>query len=63
MIMNEKKLYRIYREEGLLVRRGRKRAGQLNPDAGAIAPEPAVVLGLPVRHVRGLPEVPHPGSQ
>ena len=26
MIMNEKKLYRIYREEGLSVRRGRKRA-------------------------------------
>ena len=39
------------------------RAGPPNPDAGAIAPKPAVVLALPVRHIRGLPVVPHPGSQ
>lgn len=41
MIMNEKKLYRIYREEGLSVRRrrGRKRArGSRSPMPAALRP-------------------------
>jgi len=73
MVMNEKKLYRIYREEGLSVRRrrGRKRARgsrtpmpvQLHTDASAAAPEPALVVGLPVGHLRGLSEVPHSGGE
>lgn len=65
MVMNEKKLYRIYREEGLSVRRrrGRKRARQSDPHASAVAAEPAVVAGLPGRHVRGLPQVPHSGRE
>jgi putative transposase len=65
MIMNEKKLYRIYREEGLSVRRrrGRKRARGSRTPMPCPAPEPALVAGLPVRHLRGLPPVPHPGRE
>ena len=53
MIMNPKKRYRLYSEEGLSVkrRRGRKRA------RGHKA-EPALVPGLRGRHVRGSAEVP-----
>ncbi len=46
MIMNEKKVYRIYREEGLSVRRrrGRKRA------RGSRSPMPAALLPDVLRH-------------
>ena len=76
MIMNEKKLYRIYREEGLSVRRrrGRKRArGSRTPMPVPLRPNqrPFSVIasnhlpgngiaGLSVRHLRGLPEVRSP---
>ena len=33
----------------------------VGPHASAVAAEPAVVFGLPVRHLRGLPQVPHSG--
>lgn len=65
MVMNEKKLYRIYREEGLSVRRrrGRKRARQPHTNACAVAAQSALVAGLPVGHLRGLPKVPHSGGE
>ena len=78
MIMNEKKLYRIYREEGLSVRRrrGRKRArGSRSPMPVPLRPnqrwslDPRHVTrtsGVPwldVGHLRGLPKVPHPGCE
>ena len=78
MVMNEKKLYRIYREEGLSVRRrrGRKRArGSRTPMPVPLRPNQRWSLDprhvartngapwLDVRHVRGLPQVPHPGRE
>ena len=79
MIMNEKKLYRIYREEGLSVRRrrGRKRTrGSRTPMPVPLRPNQRPlsviacnhlpgngILGLPVRHFRGLSQIPHPGGQ
>ena len=65
MVMNEKKLYRIYREEGLSVRRrrGRKRArGSRTPMPVPLRPNQRWSL-LPVGHLRGLPKVPHSGSE
>jgi putative transposase len=62
MVKNEKTLYRIYREDG----GGLKNSpGACFPDdaVGAAAAEPALVAGLSVRHLRGLPEVPHPGRE
>ena len=79
MVMNDKKLYRIYREEGLSVRRrrGRKRARgsrtpmpvPLHPNQRPLSrfagkPLPVSgIAGLPFRHLRGLPEVPHSGRE
>ena len=59
MIMNHKKLYRMYREEGLSVRRrrGRKRAWQSHADANAADPGRALVDGFCVRHVRCIAQV------
>ena len=64
MIMNEKKLYRIYREEGYQFGAGVAANGHgaaAHRCLCAIAAEPTLVLGLPVRHFRGLPEFPHSG--
>ena len=66
MIMNDKKLYRLYREEGPVGAPPswpQTGARQPHTDARAAAPEPALVAGLSVRHLRGLPQVPHPGGQ
>ena len=61
--MNHKKLYRLYREEGLAVRRrrGRKRADR---DAGATGPAAGAGSALVARLRLGLPcrpALPHPG--
>ena len=64
MLMNPKKLYRLYREEGLSVRRrrGRKRArGTRTPMPPGPDAEPALVAGLRGGHVRGVAQIPHPG--
>ena len=80
MVMNEKKLYRIYREDGggsenspgdcfpddaVGAPPSWPQTGERQPhtDADAVAPEPALVAGLSVRHLRGLPKVPHPGGE
>ena len=62
MIMNEKKLPDLPGGRAVGAPPSWPQTGtrQPNPNAGAIAPEPAVVVGLPVRHVRGLPEVRSP---
>jgi len=55
IVMREKKLYWIYRGEGLSVRRrrGRKRArGSRTPMP---VPKPTVVAGFAARHFRRLP--------
>jgi len=66
MIMNHKKLYRLYREEGLSVRRrrGRKRArGSRTPMPVAGGPGSTLVDGLCVRHLRRFPQVQDFGYQ
>ena len=61
IVLNHKKLYRLYREERLMVRKrgGRKRAlgtqGAYGDTAGA---EPALVFGLRVRCAGFQPQVP-----
>ena len=78
MIMNHKKLYRIYREEGLSVkrRRGRKRArGTRTPMPVAAWPNArplsrfackplpgSGIVGLRVRQLWRVAEVPDPGG-
>ncbi len=63
MITNHKKLYRLYTEEKLGVRRRRDRKRA----RGSRTPVPeawrALVAGLSVRHVRGIPQVPHLGGE
>ncbi len=65
MIMNEKKLYRIYREEGLSVRRrrGRKRARGSRTPIQCRLGRTSVGRWTSFRHLRGLPEVPHSGGE
>jgi len=65
MIMNEKKLHRIKREEGLLVRRrrGRERARGAYANAGAAVGEPAVFARLPVREIHPQPDPPGAGTE
>ncbi len=79
MIMNHKKLYRLYREEGLSVkrRRGRKRArGSRTPMPEATQPnqrplsrfagKPLLgsgIPGLPGGQLRRVAEIPHPGRE
>jgi hypothetical protein len=65
MTMNHKKLYRLYREEGLSVRRRRGANGR-----GAAARRclcrwlrGALVDGLCVRHLRRLTQIPDSGDQ
>ena len=61
--MNHKKLYRLYREERLIVRTrgGRKRAlGTRAPMAMPAGTEPALVAGLRLRHPGRRPPLPHP---
>jgi putative transposase len=65
MTMNHKKLYRLYREEGLSVRRrrGRKRArGSRTPMPVPLA-RGSLVDGLCVRHLRRITQVPDFGHQ
>ena len=66
MIMNHKKLYRLYTEEKLGVRRrrGRKRARRVSDTyASGFAPWRALVVGFCVRHVWSFPQIPHPGCE
>jgi putative transposase len=66
MIMNHKKLYRLYREEGLSVgrRRGRKRArGSRTPMPRAAGTGGTLVDGLCVRHLRRITQVQDFGHQ
>ena len=60
--LNHKKLYRLYREERLMVRRrrGRKRAlGTRAPMTLPIRDQSAVVAGLRLGHAQRRPAVPH----
>lgn len=60
--VNWKKLYRIYREEGLTVRKrgGRKRTvGTRTPHGNPAGAKPAVVAGLRVRQPVMWSQVPH----
>ena len=64
--MNHKKLCRLYREEGLTVRRrgGRKRATRhAGADRRCRGPEPALVAGLRLRRASPRPALPHPGHR
>jgi hypothetical protein len=66
MIMNHKKLYRLYREEGLSVRRRRGAqtgAGQPHADARAAGTGGTLVDGLCVRHLRRITQVQDFGHQ
>lgn len=79
MLMNEKKLYRIYREEGVSVRRrrGRKRARgsrtlmpvPLRPNQRPLSViagnhlPGSGIVGFCVRHLWGLPKVPYSGRE
>ena len=61
--MNHKKLYRLYREEKLMVRRrgGRKRAlGTRAPMTVAAHDQSALVARLRFRHAERWPPLPHP---
>ena len=63
--VNHKKLFRLYREERLMVRKrgGRKRAlGTRAPMPLPQGAEPTVELGLRLRHVDGWPALPRAGS-
>ena len=62
--MNHKRLFRLYREERLMVRRrgGRKRAlGTRAPMLVPAMAEPALVARLRRRSVHRRPPLPHPG--
>jgi len=64
MTMNHKKLYRLYREEGLSVkrRRGRKRAlGSLVADAAGLSSQCPLVTRFPVGQLRCVPQTPRAG--
>lgn len=66
MVMNEKKLYRLYKEEGLSVRRrrSRKRArGSRTPMPMPLQPNQRWSLDFLSDTFGALPEAPHPGSQ
>jgi putative transposase len=62
LAMNHKKLRRLYREERLQVRRrgGRKRALGTRAIDVAARGEPALVVGLCLRHPVRQPPIPHP---
>ena len=62
MVMNEKKLYRIY-PVGPPQTRPQAGTWQPHADARPAEAEPALVAGLPVRHVQGMRQVPHLGRQ
>ena len=60
-VINHKRLFRIYREEKLMVRKrggSQKSRGNKGADAGADAAERAMVAGLRLRSVRQRPEIP-----
>lgn len=61
-MMNHKKLYRLYREEGLSVPR-RPDPRQPDADACATAAEQSLVDGLRGRDFRRLPSAAYPGDQ
>ncbi len=65
MLINHKKLYRLYREEGLSEkrRRGRKRArGSRTPMPGGSKSQYPLVARLPGRQLRCLAQVPQSGG-
>jgi hypothetical protein len=65
MVMNAKKLTASTGKKACRSAAGVAASGHVAADADArpAAAEPALVAGLPVRHLRGLPQVPHPGRQ
>ena len=66
LVMNHKKLRRLYREERLAVRRrgARKRAlGTQSANGAAARTKPALEPGLPYGCIHRWPTVPHPGDR
>src|SRR3977135_4386033 len=58
--VNHKRLFRIYREERLMVRKRGGRSGHAGADAGALGSEPSLVAGFYLRPVRLRAAFPDP---
>ena len=65
LVMNHKKLRRLYREEGLQVRRRRPQTCAWHPgaDDDPTGAKPALEPGLPIGCLRRRPPFPHPGGR